>query len=112
LFLLGFNQGPLIAYLGFVSVHAVFIHANVSWNFPRWVEALVVTPRIHHWHHAVEREAIDRNFAVHFPWIDRVFGSHYAPPGRWPTGYGIEGNPVPEGFLEQAIHPFRARRSE
>lgn len=111
LFLLGFDQGPLIAYLGFVSVHAVFIHANVSWNFPQWVEALMVTPRIHHWHHAIEREAIDRNFAVHFPWIDRVFGSHYAPPGRWPSGYGIKGNPVPGGFLEQAAHPFRARRS-
>jgi len=111
LFLLGFDQTPLIAYLGFVSIHAVFIHANVSWNFPRWVEALVVTPRFHHWHHAIEREAIDRNFAVHFPWIDRFFGTYYAPPGKWPSGYGIEGHPVPEGFLDQLSHPFHHPKS-
>jgi len=111
LFLLGFDQTPLIAYLGFVSIHAVFIHANVSWNFPRWVEALVVTPRFHHWHHAIEREAIDRNFAVHFPWIDRFFGTYYAPPGKWPSGYGIEGHPVPEGFLDQLSHPFHHQKS-
>lgn len=112
LFLLGFDRGPLIAYLAFVSLHAVFIHANVSWEFPRWVEALVVTPRFHHWHHAIEREAIDRNFAVHFPWIDRLFGSYYAPSGQWPSGYGIEGHPVPEGFLQQWSDPFRHRKSD
>ncbi len=112
LFILGFGQVPLIAYLGFVSIHAVFIHSNVSWTFPRWVEALVVTPRFHHWHHAIEREAIDRNFAVHFPWIDRLFGSHYAPPGQWPSGYGIEGDPVPEGFLEQTVYPFQNRKMD
>jgi sterol desaturase/sphingolipid hydroxylase (fatty acid hydroxylase superfamily) len=105
LFVLGFDTGPLYAYLVFVSVHAVFIHANVSWAFPRWVEALVVTPRFHHWHHAIERAAIDRNFAVHFPWIDRLFGTYYGPPGEWPRGYGIEGRPVPDGYLNQLVYP-------
>lgn len=105
LFVLGFDTGPLYAYLVFVSVHAVFIHANVSWTFPRWVEALVVTPRFHHWHHAIEREAIDRNFAVHFPWIDRLLGTYYGPPGEWPRGYGIEGNPVPDSYAKQLVYP-------
>jgi lathosterol oxidase len=112
LFVLGFDTGPLYAYLVFVSVHAVFIHANVSWRFPRWVEALVVTPRFHHWHHAIEREAIDRNFAVHFPWIDKLFGTYYGPAGQWPSGYGIEGHPVPEGYLKQLVYPVTGTRSE
>lgn len=110
LFLLGFDTAPLYAYLVFVSLHAVFIHANVSWTFPRWVEALVVTPRFHHWHHAIEAEAIDKNFAVHFPWIDRLFGTYYGPPGQWPTGYGIAGDPVPEGFAAQLVYPVRPGR--
>ena len=105
LFVLGFDTGPLYAYLVFVSLHAVFIHANVSWPFPRWVEALVVTPRFHHWHHAIEAEAIDKNFAVHFPWIDRLFGTYYGPPGQWPSGYGIADHPVPEGFAAQLVYP-------
>jgi hypothetical protein len=105
LFLLGFHTGPLYAYLVFVSIHAVFIHANVSWKFPHWVEALVVTPRFHHRHHGIEREAIDKNFA------DKLFGTYQAPESRWPAGYGIEGNPVPDGYLAQLAYPAR-RKSE
>ncbi len=107
LFVLGFDTGPLYAYLVFVSVHAVFIHSNVSWRFPRWVENVIVTPRFHHWHHAIEREAIDKNFAVHFPFLDKLFGTYYGPEGAWPAGYGIEGNPVPDGFAKQLVYPVR-----
>jgi len=32
-------------------------------------------PRFHHWHHGIEEEAIDVNFAIHFPWLDRLFGT-------------------------------------
>ncbi|MES2523395.1 MAG: sterol desaturase family protein [Gemmatimonadota bacterium] len=112
LFVLGFDTGPLYAYLVFVSVHAVFIHANVSWQFPRWVESLIVTPRFHHWHHAIEREAIDKNFAVHFPFLDKLFGTYYGPDGTWPAGYGIAGHPVPDGFASQLVYPVRGTRGK
>ena len=107
LFVLGFDTGPLYAYLVFVSVHAVFIHSNVSWRFPRWVEAIIVTPRFHHWHHAIEHEAIDRNFAVHFPFIDKLLGTYYGPEGQWPAGYGIQDSDVPDGFGAQFVYPAR-----
>jgi sterol desaturase/sphingolipid hydroxylase (fatty acid hydroxylase superfamily) len=74
------------------------------------VERLVVTPRFHHWHHAIERQAIDKNFAVHFPWIDRLFGSYYGPEGAWPQGYGIEGHPVPDGYLKQLVYPIAPKQ--
>jgi lathosterol oxidase len=109
LFVLGFEPGPLYTYLVFVSLHAVFIHANVAWRFPRWVEEVLVTPRYHHWHHALEAEARDRNFAVHFPWIDRLFGTWHAPTGRWPAAYGLADELVPEGYVAQLIHPLRYR---
>ena len=51
---------------------------------------------------------MDVNFAVHLPVIDRLFGTHYLPPGRWPAEYGLAGAPVPSGYLAQLIHPFRA----
>ena len=107
LFILGFETGPLYAYVVFVSFHAVFIHANVSWKFPKWVEAIVVTPRFHHWHHGAEEVAIDKNFAVHLPWLDKIFGTYYAPAGEWPKEYGIAGNPVPEGYIAQLAYPVR-----
>ena len=106
LYVLGFSPPAVYAYLVFVSFHAVFIHANVRFAF-RGLEGLLVTPRFHHWHHAAHREAVDRNFAVHLPWIDRLFGTAYLPPERWPEKYGIAGHPVPEAYWKQLAWPFR-----
>ena len=108
LYVLGFSAPAVYAYLVFVSFHAVFIHANVRFRF-RPIEWLVVTPRFHHWHHAAAPEAVDRNFAVHLPVIDRLFGTSYFPDGRWPDAYGLAGLPVPDGWLRQLVRPFTAR---
>lgn len=108
LHLLGFAQGPLQAYLVWVSFQAVWIHANLRFGHP-WLERWIVTPRFHHWHHAADPDAIDKNFAVHVPWIDRLFGTHYLPPGTWPTRYGVAGEPVPPSWLAQLVWPFRRK---
>ena len=105
-YILGFASGPTYAYLVFVSFQAILIHANVSFAFGplRW---LLATPQFHHWHHAAESEAVDKNFAVHLPVIDWVFGTFYLPGRRWPARYGLEGDPVPEGYGRQLVYPFR-----
>lgn len=109
LFVMGFSEPAMLGYLIWVSFHAVLIHANVRFRFGglRW---LVVTPEFHHWHHTAESHALDRNFAVHFPWIDRIFSTAHQP-DRWPQSYGIEGNPVPDGWLGQLVQPFSRARS-
>ena len=106
--LLGFSPAAIGAYLVFVSFHAVFIHANFGARLG-WIEPFLVTPRIHHFHHADEPEAIDKNFAVHLPWIDRLFGTRFLPAERWPRGYGISGDPMPESWTRQLVAPFRRR---
>ena len=109
--LLGFAESALYAYLVFVSFHAVFIHANVRFSFGR-LESLVVTPRFHHWHHAAADAARDKNFAVHLPWLDRLFGTRYLPGREWPSRYGIAGDPVPEGYLDQLVYSVRGGRDQ
>jgi len=108
LYLLGFSPPAVYAYLVFVAFHAVFIHANVRFRF-RPIERLVVTPRYHHWHHAAAPEAVDRNFAVHVPILDRLFGTSYFPEGRWPDAYGLAGPPVPDGWVRQLVWPLGRR---
>jgi lathosterol oxidase len=108
LYVLGFAPPAIYAYLVFVSFHAVFIHANVRWDL-RALDWVLVTPRFHHWHHAAHPEAVDRNFAVHVPWIDRLFRTAHLPDGRWPEAYGIEGHPVPEGYWRQLAWPIWRR---
>lgn len=105
----GFDEIAVYAYLGFVSLHAVFIHANFA---PRtaWLERWITMPRYHHWHHAIEPEARDCNFAVHLPMIDRWFGTAYMPKHGWPSGYGVEGLSVPQGYVRQMIWPFASRQ--
>ena len=93
-YVLGFATGPTL------------IHANVNFRFGplRWVLA---TPQFHHWHHSAESEAVDKNFAVHLPVIDLVFGTFHLPGNRWPARYGLEGDPVPENYARQLAYPFR-----
>jgi sterol desaturase/sphingolipid hydroxylase (fatty acid hydroxylase superfamily) len=106
MYVLGFREAALYAYLVFVYVYATYIHSNVRFDV-EWLKPIVVTPRFHHWHHGIEREAIDVNFAIHFPVLDRVFGTYHMPPGRWPVGYGVSSEPVPRGFVRQFLFPFR-----
>lgn len=105
LFVIGFAEQALYIWLGIVAAQATFIHVNMRWRL-KWIEQLLVTPRFHHWHHAVR--PIDKNFAVHFPWIDRLFGTFYLPAdGSWPSEVGIKGEPVPREFGAQLIWPFK-----
>ncbi len=82
---LGFDAAAMNAYIFLVYLCSTFVHANLGWRFPV-VEKFLVTPRFHHWHHGIEREAIDANFAIHFPLLDRLFGTHFLPKDRWSRG--------------------------
>jgi sterol desaturase/sphingolipid hydroxylase (fatty acid hydroxylase superfamily) len=106
IYVLGFSETALIAYVAFVSIQATFIHANIRFNFGR-LQWVMVTPQFHHWHHGAEPEAVDKNFAVHLPVLDRMFGTCYLPGDRWPASYGLAGGkPVPPGYVRQLIDPF------
>ncbi len=111
MYVLGFSESALYAYLIFVYLLSAAVHSNVRLRLGA-LEPFFVTPRFHHWHHGIEREAIDVNFAVHFPVFDKVFGTFHLPAdGRWPEGYGIQGA-MPKGFWGQFLHPFRRTRSD
>ena len=107
MYVLGFSQPALYAYLVVVYLYATYVHSNLKFDI-EWLKPFIVTPRFHHWHHGIEKEAIDVNFAVHFPIFDRLFGTYYMPPGRWPSGYGVS-ETVPGGFVRQFLYPFTPR---
>lgn len=104
--LIGFDASAIQAYALLVYVYSTFIHSNVGTNFG-FLEMLLVSPRFHHWHHGIEDEAVDVNFAIHFPFLDRLFGTYHLPDGKWPNGYGVQGHPVPRGYWKQMLYPFQ-----
>ena len=106
IYILGFAELPLFTYIVWVVVQATFIHANVRWEC-RPLRRLLATPAFHHWHHAAEAAAVDKNFAVHLPIIDTLFGTYYLP-DRWPATYGLLGGcRLPAGYFRQFIYPLR-----
>ncbi len=108
IFVLGFSETAMIVYAVIVTIQATYIHANVYWEHAP-LQWLIVTPRFHHWHHSAEQDAVDKNFAVHIPLWDWLFGTYYMPKGRWPGAYGIAGeSDVPHGFVRQLFYPMVA----
>lgn len=109
MFIFGFSEFAMYAYLLLVYFHSSFVHANVQWDFNR-IAPYLVTPRFHHWHHGLDKEAIDINFAIHFPLFDRLFGTYHLPESKWPSGYGVLSETVPSGYWKQFCHPFVRKR--
>jgi sterol desaturase/sphingolipid hydroxylase (fatty acid hydroxylase superfamily) len=104
LFTLGFSPSVMQAYIGFIYIWSSLLHANVGGNF-NMLGHWLATPRFHHWHHGLEREAFDVNFAIHFPFLDKLFGTFHLPKDRWPENYGIPED-VPKGYLGQFAFPW------
>ncbi|TLY53377.1 MAG: sterol desaturase family protein [Gammaproteobacteria bacterium] len=107
LFVIGFSEGVINAYIIIVGFQAVFNHANV--HLP-WgpLKYLIVTPDFHHWHHSQDTEAIDRNYAAHYAFLDYIFGTAVKSEKRFPERYGVVGDYMPDGFVSQQLFPFRA----
>ena len=105
IFVLGFSKDVIDAYIVIVGFQAVFNHANVSVRLGP-LRYVIVTPNFHHWHHSQDDEAIDKNYAAHFAFIDHLFGTAVQSDRAWPAHYGVVGDYVPNGFWKQLLFPF------
>lgn len=109
LHILGFG-GEAIAFAGGIQiVMNLFTHTNLNIEFPAPLRYLISCPNYHRWHHATDKEAINKNLVVVFPFIDLIFGTYYFPKNKLPKKYGIYLNngdeKVPDGFIKQLIYP-------
>ena len=105
LYVLGFSPSVFTTYIIIVSFQAVLAHSNtrISFGFFRY---LIVTPQYHHWHHADDPKAFNKNFAIHFPFIDMIFGTYYPIGKAWPESTGLGNVKFPKGFIKQFFFPF------
>jgi len=102
--LIGFNPYVTLSTAPVLTFYAIFIHANVNWDFGP-LRSVIATPVFHRWHHSREREAWDKNFAGLLPLWDILFGTYYMPQGRYPENFGIN-EPMPAGWTGQFFEPF------
>ncbi len=109
LYVLGFEKSVMDMYILIVGFQAVFNHANV--HLP-WgpIKYFIVTPDFHHWHHSSDDVAIDKNYAAHYAFLDRIFGTAIKGQTGFPEKYGVQGDYMPDGFTKQLLFPFRKQK--
>jgi sterol desaturase/sphingolipid hydroxylase (fatty acid hydroxylase superfamily) len=105
IYVFGFSKEVIDAYIIIVGFQAVFNHANVSVRLGP-LRYIIVTPNFHHWHHSQDDDAIDKNYAAHFAFLDYLFGTAVKSDRAWPEHYGVVGDYVPNGFFRQLAFPF------
>lgn len=103
-YLLGYSSEAIGIFAFSFHAHALLLHANVRLSIGplRW---LIASPQFHHWHHANERAAYDKNFASQLSFIDVIFGTMYLPGKTVPERYGVD-DPIPSNYIEQLAYPF------
>jgi sterol desaturase/sphingolipid hydroxylase (fatty acid hydroxylase superfamily)/protein-S-isoprenylcysteine O-methyltransferase Ste14 len=103
---LGFSLEALIIHQALYQIQALLLHSNLKITFGplKW---LIASPEYHHWHHANERDAYDRNFAAQLSIIDVIAGTVFLPFKRQPKAYGVN-EPVPRHYHQQLVYPFAA----
>ncbi|WP_245520682.1 MULTISPECIES: sterol desaturase family protein [unclassified Mesorhizobium] len=108
-FLLGFSGEAIALYSVIYMGHTMLVHSNTKIGFGplTW---LIAGPQFHHWHHAGERAAYDRNFAGQLALIDLVFGTYRVPTASMPAKYGVD-DPIPSNIFGQIGYPLVPRKA-
>jgi sterol desaturase/sphingolipid hydroxylase (fatty acid hydroxylase superfamily) len=102
--LLGFPAYALLVYSAVKHYYGFFIHADLPWSYGR-LDKVFVSPVMHRWHHSIETEAHETNFATVFSFFDWIFGT-YRVPGLATTQLGVETH-TNKGAFAQLIYPFK-----
>jgi sterol desaturase/sphingolipid hydroxylase (fatty acid hydroxylase superfamily) len=105
LLVLPFSPTALGIFAFVYTWHTLLLHANLRFDLGP-LGRFVATPRFHHWHHARDPRAHDRNYAAQLAVIDLAFGTLYLPDRGFPEQYGVDER-VPRGFWAQLQHPLR-----
>jgi sterol desaturase/sphingolipid hydroxylase (fatty acid hydroxylase superfamily) len=106
LVLVGVPRDVLLWYPAVIIALGPISHANIAFRLPSFIHRLVVTTAEHRLHHAVAREFAHCNFAPVMPFWDILFGTFEHPDAHAVPAVGIEGDPIPAGFVTQFLTPF------
>jgi sterol desaturase/sphingolipid hydroxylase (fatty acid hydroxylase superfamily) len=105
-FFLFANPSPAVPWLGlFMGGYGLFIHWNTRLNLGP-LSGVVVGPLYHRLHHSVQPEHINKNFAIFFPFWDRLFGTQCLPDPTNLMTTGIEGLKNPNSVRQLLPIPW------
>lgn len=90
--------------------YGFFVHADLPWTFGP-LGRIFVSPAMHRWHHAADRDYFNCNYATVFSLFDWVFGTFKLPgPCTAPLGVTDDMRPTLAGQIGYAFSPRAYRR--
>ncbi len=104
---LNFSPAVLLTFGLLYRAHSMLLHSNVRVTFGP-LGRFVASPRYHHWHHADEAHAYNRNFGGQLVIWDVLCRTLYEPE-TLPERYGV-GGAMPAGYAQQLLAPLRRER--
>jgi sterol desaturase/sphingolipid hydroxylase (fatty acid hydroxylase superfamily) len=90
------------------AVWGMFIHSNLNVRLGA-LQRLINGPEMHRWHHALDPEAYQKNFATKLAVWDWIFRTAYFPDPalRKASRYGSGNENFPRTFWNQQLYAFR-----
>lgn len=106
------NIGRFVPWLAlFMGGYGLFIHWNTKLRLGP-LDRVLVGPRYHRIHHSVAPEHRDKNFAIFFPVLDRLFGTQVLPPQDQVPVTGVVGMRSPNNLRQLLPWPPRQVTAE
>jgi sterol desaturase/sphingolipid hydroxylase (fatty acid hydroxylase superfamily) len=81
-------------------------HGNIDVKLPEFIHYVLVTPVIHHAHHAIDASFRNSNFSGAFTFMDIIFGTFKIPEKGIPITPGITEDFYPKFWLWQIFAPL------
>jgi sterol desaturase/sphingolipid hydroxylase (fatty acid hydroxylase superfamily) len=112
--LIGIDAATYAIYEITFQANTLFHHSNVRLpvRLERWLNLLLVTPRMHGIHHSEVRAETDSNYSVVLPWWDRLHRRLClnVPQSRLTIGVPAYCEPADQRLLSLLTMPFRKPR--
>ncbi|WP_082505170.1 sterol desaturase family protein [Aureimonas sp. Leaf324] len=102
--MLGFPPYAVVANALVRHYYGHFVHADLPWTYGP-LGRIFVSPAMHRWHHALDRQAFHTNYATVFSLFDVWFGTHRVP-GPCDAPLGVTDTMAP-GAFGQLTHPLK-----
>jgi sterol desaturase/sphingolipid hydroxylase (fatty acid hydroxylase superfamily) len=104
--LAGVHPAILVTYSTLDAVQGLWIHSNTRVKTRR-LNYILSTQEFHHWHHANDPRAVNRNFGGFLSIWDWIFGTAYCPADEEPDSFGIPEMPTPPArYLDHLLSPL------
>jgi sterol desaturase/sphingolipid hydroxylase (fatty acid hydroxylase superfamily) len=106
----GIDVRIVLCYSVLDLLQGLWIHSNTNVR-TGWLNYVLSTQEFHHWHHAKDPQAINKNFGGFLSIWDWLFGTAYCPSDREVPGFGTADlSPPPTRYRDHLLAPFRVQR--